>query len=56
MWVVQRSDSEHRTSWASRRDAKHYIGCLGATRPIARCRFDVTLAGGEHITASIMSF
>lgn len=54
MWVVQRSDSQHRSSWATRRDAKHYIGCLGAAMRLPNCCFDITLANGEHITASMM--
>lgn len=54
MWVVQRSDSGHHSSWATRGDAKHYIGSLGVTVPIARYHFDIRLADGEHITVSMM--
>ena len=54
MWAVQRSDSRHSSSWATRGDARHYIGSLGVTARIARCRFDVRLANGDHITASMM--
>jgi hypothetical protein len=54
MWVVERSDSQHRSSWATRRDAEHYIGVLGVKMPLAHFRFDIVLSNGEHITASMM--
>jgi hypothetical protein len=54
MWVVQRSDGGHRTSWASGRDAKRYISCLGVVAKIAPYKFDVSLPTGEHVTASMM--
>ena len=51
MWMVQRSDCAHRSSWATGRDAKHYISCLGVVSPIGPYVFDVSLSSGEHITA-----
>jgi hypothetical protein len=54
MWVVERSDSQHRSAWATGRDAKHYISCLGLVSPIAPYIFDVWLSSGKHITASMV--
>ena len=54
MWVVERSDSGHRSAWATGRDAKHYIRCLGMVSPIAPYTFDVCLSSGEHIVASMI--
>jgi hypothetical protein len=54
MWIVQRSDISHRSPWASSRDAKHYIGCLGHVVPINAHTFDVHLLSGEHVTATMV--
>lgn len=53
MWVVDRSDSGHSSAWATGRDAKHYIACLGMVAPITPYKFEVWLAHGGHITASM---
>lgn len=54
MWVVQRSDSAHTSAWATGRDAKHYIACLGAAVPVAPRTFDIRLPSGKRITASMV--
>jgi hypothetical protein len=54
MWVVQRSDIDHRSRWATGRDAKRYIGCLGRVVAITSDTFDVRLPSGEHVTAKMV--
>lgn len=54
MWIVERSDSNHRSAWATGRDAKHYIRCLGLANRVAPYTFDVCLSSGEHIVASLI--
>lgn len=54
MWIVQRSDTGFRSPWATGRDAKRYIGCLGRAVPIAAYTFDVHLPSGEHVTATMV--
>lgn len=54
MWVVERSDSVHRSEWATGRDAKHYIRCLGMASRVAPYTFDVRLMSGEHIVAAMI--
>ena len=53
MWVVERSDTGHCTSWATGRDAKHYIACLGTVAPVAPYLFDVWLDSGVRIRAAM---
>ncbi len=54
MWIVERSDSSHRSTWATGHDAKHYIRCLGMVSPISPYMFDVCLSSGDHIVASMI--
>jgi hypothetical protein len=54
MWIVQRSDTGHRSPWATDRDAKRYIGCLGRVVPITSHTFRVYLNSGEQLTATIV--
>lgn len=54
MWVVERSDSSHRSMWTTRRDAKHYISYLGPVARMGPSIFDIQLPTGSHITASIV--
>jgi hypothetical protein len=54
MWLVERSDSGHRSSWATGQDAKHYIACLGRVVPIAPFTFEVWLPTGGRITAAMI--
>jgi hypothetical protein len=54
MWLVQRSDTAYRSPWASGRDAKHYIGCLGRVVPITAHSFDICLPSGGHVTATMV--
>jgi hypothetical protein len=54
MWIVERSDIGCRSPWASSRDAKRYIGCLGRVVPITAYTFDVCLPSGEHVTATMV--
>jgi hypothetical protein len=53
MWRVLRSDTEHSDLWASRRDAKHHIACLGRVVQIRLHTYDVTLPTGQHTTAIV---
>ena len=54
MWIVKRSDTGYRSPWATGRDAKHYIGCLGRVVPITSYTFDVGLPSGEYVTAKMV--
>jgi hypothetical protein len=54
MWIVQRSDTGYRSRWATGRDAKRYIGCLGRVVAISTCTFDVRLPSGERLTATMV--
>jgi hypothetical protein len=54
MWTVERSDTGYRSRWATGRDAKHYIGCLGRVVPIAAYTFDVRLPASEYVTAKMV--
>jgi hypothetical protein len=54
MWIVQRSDTGYRSPWATGRDAKRYIGCLGRVVAISPYTFDVRLPSGEQILATMV--
>ena len=54
MWIVERSDSAHRSPWATRHDAKHYIRCLGRVVPRTAHTYDVRLPSGECVTATMV--
>jgi hypothetical protein len=54
MWLVERSDIDYRSRWATGHDAKHYIGCLGHVAPITSYTFDVRLPSDEHVTAKMV--
>jgi hypothetical protein len=54
MWIVERSDTGYRSPWATGRDAKRYIGCLGRVVPITQYSFDVCLPSGEQVTATMV--
>jgi hypothetical protein len=54
MWIVERSDIDYRSPWASRRDAKCYIRRLGLAVRITSNDFDVCLPTGKHVTATLM--
>jgi hypothetical protein len=54
MWIVERSDSRHCSTRATRRDARHYLTYLGMTVQTAPGVFDIHLPPGNHVTALIV--
>lgn len=53
MWRVIRSDAQQ-SLWATKHDAKHYIGTLGAVLRIAPHTYGITLPDHQHITATLV--
>jgi hypothetical protein len=54
MWLVERSDIACRSWWATGRDAKHYISCLGHVVAINYHTFDIRLPSGKRVTAKMV--